>query len=79
MKKSIKQHYIGLNKATNKIILAGSKVEIAKFIGISTDTLNRRLDNKSEYSDEEWSVWCNIVCKTIKRGYRLKPAKAYQY
>lgn len=79
MKNKVKTYYIGLNKADNSIILASSKVEIAKFMKISVDTLNRRIGNSSGYNDNEWGIWCDVKCKTIKRGYKLKSAKAYQH
>ena len=66
-----KSYHICLNKANNKVIIASTKTDVAKYIGISTDTLNRRLGNKGEYSDEEWSVWCNVVPKKARMGYAL--------
>ena len=72
MKKVSKTYYIALNKANNSVILSTVKTHIAKFIGVSTDTLNRKLNNQEKYTCEEYSVWCNIKAKVCKRGFGLK-------
>lgn len=71
MKKRIKTYYIGLNKATNEAIIATSKTEIAKFLCISVDTLDRRLNKSDVYIGDKWSVWCNLDIKYRKTGFAL--------
>ena len=72
MKKPSKTYYIALNKAKNTIILSTVKTHIAKFIGISTDTLNRKLNNQMEYTCEEYNIWCNVKAKVCKRGWGIR-------
>jgi hypothetical protein len=70
-KKDDKTCHIGVNKTNNTVILATSKAAIAKFIGISVDTLNRKLANTPSYADDKYSVWCNVRIRRIKRGFAL--------
>jgi hypothetical protein len=66
-----KSYHICLNKEENKVFIVSTKTDIANIIGISTDTLNRRLWHSLIYNDDKWSVWCDVEPKKARTGYAL--------
>lgn len=63
------KHYILLLRKDNRIVLRLTKTEICEVLGISVDTLRRRLDHHSSYHCDEYSVWCNVMLPLVKRGF----------
>lgn len=63
------KHYILLLRKDNRIVLSLTKTEICEVLGISVDTLRRRLDHHSSYHCDEYSVWCNVMLPLVKRGF----------
>lgn len=72
-KKKKKVYYVALRKSDNILIIRVTKREIADFLNISIDTVNRRLNHENMFSCDEYSIWCNIHIPVLKRGFYLKP------
>lgn len=64
-----KLFYIGLNKASNKVIISSTKTGIAEFLGISTKTILRHLGNTVYCTTDGYTIWKNIHIKELKRGW----------
>jgi hypothetical protein len=77
-RKKRKLYYIALNKSNNSIVIRVTKRAIGDFLGISVDTIRRRLDHKLSYHCDEYSIWCNISIPILKRGFYIKPIAKYQ-
>ena len=70
-KNKVKTYYIGLNKANNGIVIALTKAEIARFLGISVYIVTKYMRNSSVYDNNMYTIWRNISVKKVKRGYAL--------
>lgn len=70
-KEDTKLYYICIKKENNSVLLTTTKTSVAKFIGISVDTLNRRLNKTPSYTNEKYSVWCNVSIQRCKKGFGL--------
>ena len=66
------KHYIALNRNNNSAVIRLTRTAVCEFLGISMDTLRRRMKDNSAYHCEEYSVWCNCTIPLIKRGFRSK-------
>ena len=70
-KNKAKTYYIGLNKANNGIVIALTKAEIARYLGISVYIVTKYMRNSSVYDNNMYTIWRNISVKKVKRGFAL--------
>ena len=70
--KSKKIYYVALNRSSNEVVVVPTKAAVCEFLGISVDTLRRRIKDKSAYHCEEYSVWSGVTIPAIQRGFRIK-------
>jgi hypothetical protein len=70
MKKKVKTYYIGLNLTNNEVIIATTKTNVAKFLKISVDTLDRKLKTTPYYIGDKYSIWSGIEITYAMMGWR---------
>jgi len=78
IRKKKKTYYIGLNESKN-INICLTKTALAQFLGISVDTIRRRLNNQSSYHCDEYSIWSGVTIPKLKRGFAIKLPNKYNY
>ena len=70
--------FVALNKENNKLIVATTKSEISRWIGISVDTIRRHLDNTSIYDTEYYTIW-HTTLRMMRKRNNLPEPNQYNY
>jgi len=67
------EYYVAIRPHNGGVCISRSKVIIAKFLGISDDTVSRRLKDVSHYERfAEYELYSGITIERIKRGTAIK-------
>jgi len=60
MKKNEQTYIVINNKINNVVIIATSKTQTGRIVGLSYDTIKRHLENSLVYDTTEFTIWTNV-------------------